>query len=157
MFDDEVCGPQHCNVARELGDFPITQKVGSAAYQLAVVVDDAEMGVTDVVRGDDLIPSTFRQIELFRALGWQIPTFAHVPLVCGSDGRRLAKRHGDTRLSHYRERGIAAEVVVGWAAHSAGLVDRCDPIAAKELVTEFDWKKLSRDPVIVDQATWPRV
>ncbi|MGI9472061.1 MAG: glutamate--tRNA ligase family protein, partial [Rubripirellula sp.] len=96
QFDDLVLGHHQCVPGDALGAFPLTQKNGEPSYQLAVVVDDAAMGVTEVVRGDDLIASTFRQIELYRALDLPVPRFAHVPLVCGADGRRLAKRHGDT-------------------------------------------------------------
>ena len=120
-FTDRMLGPQQCVPATDLGAFPVTQKSGNPSYQLAVVVDDAAMGVTEVVRGDDLLASTFRQIDLYHALGLEVPTFAHVPLVLGADRRRLAKRHGDTRLSHYRDLGVPPESIVGWAAHSAGL------------------------------------
>ena len=149
-FEDVVCGPQTCQPANDLGAFPVTQKNGSASYQLAVVVDDAQMGITEVVRGDDLIPSTFRQIELFQALGTQLPAFAHVPLVLGPDGRRLAKRHGDTRLSHFRDSGVAPESIVGWAAFTAGLVPDPQPIAASDLIDTFAWDQLSRQPVVVN-------
>ncbi|TWT52562.1 aminoacyl-tRNA ligase [Rubripirellula amarantea] len=139
-FDDLVLGKNRCVPAEDLGDFPVTQKNGSPSYQLAVVVDDAEMGITEVVRGDDLVASTYRQLELFHALGYQAPTFAHVPLVVGTDGRRLAKRHGDSRLSHYRETGIKPEVIVDWAMQTSGL----DPAS-------FDWSDMNRSPVIVDR------
>lgn len=121
-FDDRVAGIQTCVPAERLGDFPVTRKTGTPAYQLAVVVDDAAMGVTEVVRGDDLLASTFWQLELYQALGLRPPRFAHVPLVTGPDGRRLAKRHGDTRLSHWRELGVDPAAVVRWAAVTAGLL-----------------------------------
>ena len=143
-FRDTVAATQRCNPAKQLGAFPITQKTGNVSYQLAVVVDDAMMGVTQVVRGDDLIPSTFRQIDLARALGYELPSFAHVPLVVGEDGRRLAKRHGDTRLSFYRERGVRAEEIVGWAAHSAGVTATAEPVNAREVIDQFDWEKVNR-------------
>jgi glutamyl-tRNA synthetase len=112
-FEDEFHGRQRFDVARDLGDFVIAKSDGTAAYQLAVVVDDAEMGVTHVLRGDDLLDSTPRQILLYRALGLtnRIPAYIHLPLVVGPDGRRLAKRHGDTRLSTYRQRGVPARRV----------------------------------------------
>jgi glutamyl-tRNA synthetase len=119
QFHDAFRGDYRVDVANTLGDFVIAKGVppearghGSPwapAYQLAVVVDDSEMGVTDVVRGDDLIDSTPRQMLVYRALGLadRTPRYYHLPLVVGTDGRRLAKRHGDTRLSHYRERGVS--------------------------------------------------
>ena len=149
-FTDKVVGHQTCNPFRQLGAFPITQKNGNTSYQLAVVLDDALMGITEVVRGDDLIPSTFRQIDLFHALGLEPPEFAHVPLVVGADGRRLAKRHGDTRLSQYRDQGMSAERIVTWAAHSSGMIRDKESIAAKELIDLFDWSKTNQLEVIVD-------
>ncbi|TWU41500.1 Glutamate--tRNA ligase [Novipirellula aureliae] len=160
-FEDRVCGHQKCNPARELGDFPITQKTGNISYHLAVVFDDGAMGISEVVRGDDLIVSTFRHRLLAQALGITVPRYAHVPLVQGPDGRRLAKRHGDTRLSTLREHGIAAERIVGWAAASAGLTEATkqssagesnsafQPISADEVIATFSWDKLAREPVTV--------
>ncbi len=149
-FDDAVLGRQQCVPADHLGAFPVTQKSGDPSYQLAVVVDDAAMRITEVVRGDDLVASTFRQIELYHALGQTVPTFAHVPLVLGKDGRRLAKRHGDTRLSHYRELGVRGEQVVQWAAQSAGLAAPGTPTATHDLIENFAWEKVCRDSVIVE-------
>jgi len=151
-FDDAIAGPQNCVPARHLGDFPITQKNDSASYQLAVVVDDGEMGITEVVRGDDLIPSTFRQIELFHALGYRSPQFVHVPLVLGPDGRRLAKRHGDTRLSTLREQGIRAEQIVRWVMASCNLsidkpISRNRSDAGIDACDRFDWSKIPTNPI----------
>jgi glutamyl-tRNA synthetase len=149
-FDDIVLGKQSCVPAAALGAFPITQKTGEASYQLAVVVDDGAMGVTEVVRGNDLVASSFRQLELYRALDLPIPRFAHVPLVVGSDGRRLAKRHGDTRISWYREQGMKPEQIVHWAARTAGLISPKQPLAlANELIECFDWSRLSHDQVVL--------
>ena len=147
---DIVQGKRTLNVAKQLGDFPVTRKNLQAAYQLAVVVDDANMGVTEIVRGEDLLPSAFRQAALIESLGLPQPIYAHVPLVVGGDGRRLAKRHGDTRLSQYRDKGITAEQIVGWAAHSAGLIDTPESVCAKDLISCFDWKKIRPIPTIVD-------
>jgi glutamyl-tRNA synthetase len=153
-FDDLVLGPQACVPAEALGAFPVTQKNGQPSYQLAVVVDDAAMGVTEVVRGNDLVASTFRQIELFRALDLNVPQFAHVPLVLGADGRRLAKRHGDTRLSHFREQGTPVEQIVNWAARSAGLIESDETVAsAAEMIERFAWDKLPRADVIVERTS----
>jgi glutamyl-tRNA synthetase len=153
-FNDTVCGPQACNPAQHLGAFPITQKSGDPSYQLAVVVDDAAMGITEVVRGDDLIVSTFRQLDLYHALGYTPPRYAHVPLVCGPDRRRLAKRHGDTRLSLCREEGLPASKIVTWAARSCGLLDEHQSVrSASELIERFQWNRLSRSEVVIDPAT----
>jgi glutamyl-tRNA synthetase len=149
-FHDAVLGNQVCNPARELGDFPITTKSGQVTYQLAVVVDDIIQEADLVVRGNDLVASTFRQLELYRHLDHQPPRYAHVPLVLGKDGRRLAKRHGDTRLSHYRDRGIRPERVVGWAAHSLGMIDRQEPCNASDLTDQFDWSKLPTQDTTID-------
>ena len=119
-FVDALLGYQEARPCEALGDFPVTQKNGEPSYQLAVAIDDSMMGVTEVVRGNDLIASTFRQLQIFEFLNVKPPTYAHVPLVLGSDGRRLAKRHGDTRLSMMREKGVPAGKIVDWAAKSAG-------------------------------------
>lgn len=151
--DDQVMGSITCAPAKDLGDFPITTKSGQASYQLAVVVDDCIQGVDQVVRGNDLIASTFRQLELQERLGMTPPQYAHVALVRGPDGRRLAKRHGDTRLSFYRESGVAPEQIVGWAAHSIGLIDRQEPSTAADLIHVFDWNKLDHEDSQMDPET----
>ncbi|GAA4449138.1 tRNA glutamyl-Q(34) synthetase GluQRS [Novipirellula rosea] len=150
-IDDLVLGKQSCNPAAHLGAFPITQKNGSYSYHLACVVDDAAMGVSEVVRGDDLLPSAFRHIELADALELPRSHYAHVPLIKGPDGRRLAKRHGDTRLSLYREQGVAPETIVGWAAFTAGLTDTATPRSADEVVPLFDWSKINRNSIVVHE------
>lgn len=152
-FTDGFRGRTSINPARELGDFVILKADGTAAYQLAVVIDDAEIGVTDVVRGDDLIDSTPRQILLYDALGMRerAPAYWHLPLVVGADGRRLAKRHGDTRLAHYRERGVPAERVVGLLARWSG-IDAPDEVSAAELVSRFDLGRMPNEQVIFTAA-----
>lgn len=149
-FNDLLLGKQVCQPARELGDFPIATKSGQVTYQLAVVVDDVCQGVDFVVRGNDLIASTFRQLEIYHHLGHSLPRYAHLPLVLGKDGRRLAKRHGDTRLSHYRELGVRPEDIVGWAAFSLGIIDRREPCAASDLIDQFDWAKLASENTVID-------
>jgi glutamyl-tRNA synthetase len=114
-----------------------------------VVVDDADQGVTDVVRGDDLIPSTPRQLLLYAALGLSAPRFTHVPLVVGSDGRRLAKRHGDTRLSALRAAGVRPEMLVGLLAWSCGWIDQIEPRTARDLVPLFRLEKIPREPFVL--------
>ena len=148
-YNDLFAGPQSLNVAHDLGDFVIGKADGTIAYQPAVVVDDHAMGVTEVFRGDDLIPSTFRQLELYRHFGWQPPKFVHVPLVVGTDGRRLAKRHGDTRLSTIRSAGITAEQVIGFLAHRSGLCPSAKPISAAELLSDFDLHRVPHEPLVI--------
>jgi glutamyl-tRNA synthetase len=151
-FDDAFAGPQRFDAARQLGDFVIAKADGTAAYQLAVVVDDAEMGIRHVVRGDDLIDSTPRQILLYRALGLEnrILSYTHLPLVVGPDGRRLAKRHGDTRLSSYREQGVPAERVVALLARWLGVSDAGDSMTARQGVDVFDLSRVPHHPMVFD-------
>lgn len=139
------------------GDFVVWKNNNTPAYQLAVVVDDAEMGVTEVVRGDDLIPSTPRQLQLYGALNLQPPTFAHVPLVVGTDGRRLAKRHGDTRLASYRQQGVTPEEIIGYLAWSCGWQNARSPIAARELVTKFRWEGIPKEKWVVGDSPFRAV
>jgi glutamyl-tRNA synthetase len=146
-YDDAFLGPVTRDLQRDGGDFVVARKSGEAAYQLAVVVDDAAQGITDVIRGDDLVPSTPRQLLLYDALGLPAPRFAHLPLVRGEDGRRLAKRHGDTRLSSYRARGVRPERVVGLLAAWSGLAERGE-VGARELVRGgLEWSKVPRGDV----------
>ncbi len=122
---------------------------GTPAYQLAVVVDDAAQGVTEVVRGDDLLPSTPRQLLLYEALVLPPPRFVHVPLVVGPDGRRLAKRHGDTRLSALHAAGVRAESLLGLLAWSCGWVERMRPVTARELVPLFRLAAIPAGPFVL--------
>jgi glutamyl-tRNA synthetase len=121
---------------------------GTPAYQLAVVVDDAAMAINEVVRGDDLIASTPRQLLLYRALGLDAPSFRHVPLVVGPDGLRLAKRHGDTRIETFRRQGISPERLVGLLAAWSGLGPIGSECMPSDLVRRFDWNLVSRERVI---------
>jgi glutamyl-tRNA synthetase len=155
-FDDAVLGKQELIPADVLGDFPITRKSGQAAYQLAVVVDDAAMNVTEVVRGDDLVDSTFWQIDLGKALELSIPHYVHVPLVVGRDGRRLAKRHGDTRLSHLRDSGVQAVEVVLWAARSLAIPVETHPGETlgrlhRRIAACLDWATVDPHEVVVPE------
>jgi glutamyl-tRNA synthetase len=147
-FVDAFRGPTSIDPVAVGGDFVVAKKTGEAAYQLAVTVDDAWQGISDVIRGDDLIPSTPRQLLLYQALGLEAPRFTHLPLVRGGeDGRRLAKRHGDTRIAHYRELGVTPQRVVGLLAHWSGLTPR-EPVAAGDLVgDDWDWRDVPSQDV----------
>jgi len=149
-FDDRVAGRQTCDVPLELGDFVVAKADGTPAYQLAVVVDDHAMGVTEVLRGDDLLPSAHRQRQLYNCFGWPPPVYAHVPLVVGLDGRRLAKRHGDTRLATLRAQGCSRERLVGLLAWSCGLIPQPAPVSAGALLTAFDLSQVPRKPFVFD-------
>lgn len=142
-----VDGFRGAQAGRVCGDFVIQKRDGGPAYQLAVVVDDAAQGVTEVLRGDDLLPSTPRQLLLYRALGLTPPAFTHVPLVVGPDGLRLAKRHGDTSLAWFRARGVRPEQVVGFLAHACGLGPHGGECMPRDLLSRFDLGRLSTEPV----------
>jgi glutamyl-tRNA synthetase len=142
-FEDGFAGAQP---GRIRGDFVVQKRDGGPAYQLAVVVDDAATGVTEVLRADDLLPSTPRQLLLYRNLGLRAPRFVHVPLVVGGDGRRLAKRHGDTSLRHLRAAGVSAPQLVGWLAFTCALRPRGTACAPRDLLRDFDLARLPPGP-----------
>lgn len=149
-FDDHFCGPMRFDPARQLGDFVIAKADGTPAYQLAVVVDDAGMQVSHVVRGDDLLDSTPRQILLYRALGLEkaIPNYWHLPLVVGADGRRLAKRHGDTRLATYRQRGASAARVCSLLTRWCGIAAAPPEVTPGDLLESFRLERVPKKPII---------
>ena len=143
-FDDRILG----RWAGRVDDFVVRRADGVAAYQLAVVLDDADQGVGEVVRGDDLADSTPRQILLAGWLGLNVPRYAHVPLVLGSDGARLAKRH---RAATLADRDEPPAATLAWLAHSLGLAhDRERVAAAGELLAEFEPERLPRQAVVLD-------
>jgi glutamyl-tRNA synthetase len=148
-FVDGFHGPCMLDLHEVGGDFVVLKAAQTPAYQLSVVVDDAVMGVTEVVRGDDLLPSTPRQLLLYEALDLPAPRFVHVPLVVGPDGRRLAKRHGDTRLSALRQAGVRPEALVGLLAWSCGWLDRIEPIAPRQLLGLFRLDTIPRQPFVL--------
>jgi glutamyl-tRNA synthetase len=151
-FDDELRGA----VASGPGgvdDFVLRRADGTAAYQLAVVVDDAAMGVTRVVRGDDLLTSTPRQLALYAALALAAPAFAHVPLVLAPGGERLAKRTRPAALADLRARGLAPEAVVGALAASAGLCAPGERPRAWDLVGGFALARVDKAPAVIDADT----
>lgn len=145
-FDDGIAGPVRYPAGAG-GDFVVKRADGVVGYQLAVVVDDIAMGVTDVLRGWDLLDSTPRQLALYEALGAAPPRFAHGPLLLGPDGARLAKRHGAVSLAELRERGVRAERLVGWLAARAGLLDRSEDAAAAELVAIWRPERVRKEAV----------
>lgn len=150
-FTDRVLGHQQQDVEHEVGDVVVKRADGLFAYQLAVVVDDALMGVTHVVRAEDLAMSTPRQMLLAHALGYSVPRYAHVPLLHGPDGQRLQKRTPAHTLEGLRNAGVGAQAVVGWLAHSAGIMDRPEPIRPGELIAQFRMSAVCSRP---DWATW---
>jgi glutamyl-tRNA synthetase len=143
---DGVSGPSTWDVASEIGDFLIAKRDKAPAYQLAVVVDDAAQGVTEVLRGDDLLPSAARQWHVQNALGLPHPDWFHVPLVGDAQGRRLAKREADLSLAELRAAGTDPRAIVAWAATSAGM-SLGDRISAREVTPHFDLTRLPRHPV----------
>jgi glutamyl-tRNA synthetase len=147
--DDQFAGPRSFDLAGTCGDFVIFKGDGLAAYQLAVVVDDAAAGVNCIVRGEDLLESAARQIHLRRLLGLSPqPRYWHLPLVVGPDGKRLAKRHGDTRIAHYRNAGTTPQRILGLVAFWSGLTDhRCEMDMA-QLIEQFDLAKLPRQAIV---------
>jgi glutamyl-tRNA synthetase len=148
VFDDLAAGRQSFPHGPG-GDFVVKRADGMFSYQLAVVVDDAAMGVTDVLRGSDLLDSTPRQLVLFEALGLTPPRYAHVPLLNGPDGRRLSKRHGDVSLAALRQAGASAERIVGYLAYWSGLLERPEPVRAEELIPGFRLSRVPDQPVTV--------
>lgn len=143
-FTDRLQGEFRENLARDCGDFILRRSDGVFAYQLAVVVDDALMGVNQVVRGGDLLTSTPRQIYLQQLLGYPTPEYCHVPLLCAPDGRRLSKREADLTLAALRAAEVRPEEVVGRLACCAGLIDRPEPIRPSELIPLFELNQLPR-------------
>lgn len=144
-FTDLLAGRITLNVQEEVGDVVVRRADGEWAYQLAVVVDDIAMGMTHVVRGDDLLPSTGAQLLLYRALGAAPPTFMHVPLLLEADGARMAKRKGSLTLSALKAAGIRPERVVGLLAYSLGLLAEPAEVTVQELTGGFDVKALNRE------------
>ncbi len=140
-FIDGHLGPYSERLDTDCGDFIVRRSDGVYAYQLAVVADDGDMEITQVVRGADLLSSTPRQLWLYRLLGLPAPEFYHVPLLVAGDGRRLSKRDGDLDLGALRQRYTPWELT-GKLAAMAGLLDRPEPVSPAELAGEFDWRKV---------------
>lgn len=153
-FSDGLQGRYSENLARDCGDFIVRRADGVYAYQLAVVVDDAAAGVTQVVRGQDLLSSVPRQMYLQRTLGFSQPEYYHVPLLLAPDGRRLSKRERDLDFGALRER-FAPETLVGLLAHAVGLRPTPDAVSAREIAAEFDWRHVRRENILMDASFFP--
>ena len=149
QLTDRIQGDYSLNLATDCGDMVVRRADGVYVYQLAVTVDDGEAGVTEVVRGVDLLSSAPRQMYLQELFGFPHPEYAHVPLLVAADGRRLSKRDRDLDLGELRKR-LTAEELIGFLAHSAGLIDKNVPISARELAAEFAWEKLSGEEICID-------
>lgn len=151
-FVDLAFGERREVLAKECGDFLVRRSDGVVAYQLAVVVDDALMGVTQVVRGRDLLGSVARQMYLQRLLGYPSPTYGHVPLLMAPDGRRLSKRDSDLDLGVIRERGVSPQRIIGMLASLVGLAEPGENASPDELVERFSWSKIrsNLDDIVVD-------
>ena len=143
-FEDRLLGRQE----GEVDDFVVRRNDGVPAYQLAVVVDDAAQDIGEVVRGADLVDSTPRQLLLYRLLGLPAPRLAHVPLVLGPDGRRLAKRHGAVTLSDRLAQGQSPGEVLAWMARTLGLAEAGERPSLADLLSCFDPERLPREPTV---------
>ena len=147
--NDLVQGHYTLNLAAECGDMVVRRADGVYVYQLAVTVDDGEAGVTEVVRGMDLLSSAPRQMYLQELFGFPHPAYGHVPMLLAPDGRRLSKRDRDLDLGQLRKR-VTPERLIGTLAFAAGLIDRDTPLSAKELSGEFSWAKLRGEAIYLD-------
>ena len=148
-FTDLVQGEYALNLYTDCGDMVVRRADGVYVYQLAVTVDDGEAGVTEVVRGMDLLSSAPRQMYLQELFGFEHPTYAHVPMLLAPDGRRLSKRDKDLDLGELRKH-VSPEQLIGTLAFAAGIIDRQTAISAKELAGEFTWEKLKGDAIYLD-------
>ena len=147
--EDKLQGTYTENLATDCGDFVVRRADGVYVYQLAVTVDDGEAGVTEVVRGRDLLSSAPRQMYLQQLFGFSHPEYGHVPMLLAPDGRRLSKRDKDMDLSFLQEH-TTAEALLGLLGYACGILDRQIPISAQELATEFTWVKLRKQDICLD-------
>ena len=153
-FSDCVFGDHSETLAHDCGDYLIRRSDGVFAYQLVVVVDDAEMGVTEVVRGHDLLSSVPRQIYLQRLLGYPEPAYAHIPMLVAPDGRRLSKREHDCDMGELKRTFGTPERLLGKLAHAADLTEDDEPHSAAQLVDTFSWNtvRAPRNDIVIDEA-----
>ncbi len=150
-FTDLCQGAYAQDLATECGDFVVRRADGVYVYQLAVTVDDGEAGVTQVVRGADLIGSAPRQMYLQALFGFPHPEYGHVPMLLSADGRRLSKRDRDLDMGALRSR-MTAQALLGYLAAASGLIDRAEPVSPAELAGEFAWEKLRKADLRLDAA-----
>ena len=146
QVEDRVQGHYEENLAADCGDFVVRRGDGVYVYQLAVTVDDGEAGVTEVVRGKDLLSSAPRQMYLQELFGFPHPQYGHVPMLMAPDGRRLSKRDRDLDLGILRQ-NMRPEELIGALAQAAGLIERREPVSARELAREFSWDKLRKEDI----------
>lgn len=149
QVEDLAQGQFSQNLATQCGDFVVRRADGVFVYQLAVTVDDGEAGVTEVVRGMDLLGSAPRQMYLQKLFGFAHPAYGHVPMLLAPDGRRLSKRDRDLDLGHLQQR-FSPEQVIGALAYACGLIDRNVPVSAKELIPHFSWEKIRGEGIYLD-------
>ena len=147
--EDKVQGRGICNLATDCGDMVVRRADRVYVYQLAVTVDDGEAGVTEVVRGMDLLSSAPRQMYLQELFGFPHPEYAHVPMLLAPDGRRLSKRDRDLDLGQLRKQ-ITPERLIGTLAFAAGLIEKPEAVSARELAVDFSWEKLKKDSIFLD-------
>ena len=148
--EDNIQGHYELNLATDCGDMVVRRADGVYVYQLAVTVDDGEAGVTEVVRGMDLLSSAPRQMYLQELFGFSHPEYGHVPMLMAEDGRRLSKRDRDLDLGELQKR-MKPEMLIGNLAHACGLIDRLQPISAAELAKEFCWNKVRKEDIYINQ------
>ena len=148
-FFDGHYGQQSYNLAEESGDFIVRRSDGVFAYQLAVTIDDALMGVTQVVRGCDLLSSTPMQLYIYRLLGFEPPSFCHIPLLVDATGRRLSKRDGDLEIAALRKAYGSPEPIIGLLAYLAGQIAKPEPIGVSDLLSKFDATKIPLNNIVV--------
>ena len=148
-FVDAIRGECVADYQADIGDFALARDPLGAGYTLAHVVDDYLMGVTEVLRGDDLLEATHSHIVLQRALGFPTPQYVHVPLVVAEDGRRLAKRHGDTRIAMLREKGFTPRQVIGILAWWCGWAEFGEELMPEDLLARFDWASFIREQAVL--------
>ena len=151
--NEEICfldghyGKQQVNLAQHCGDYILRRKDGAWAYQLAVVVDDASMRITEVVRGRDLLLSTPQQLHLFQTLGFEAPSYIHHPLLINEDGQRLCKRDKSLDLGYLREKHVTPEEIIGRLAYLAGIIPEPTPTLPKDLLPFFTWQKVPKEDI----------